>query len=373
MKKRWLVITGILVILMGFGAVALANSPIKILVDGKEIKTQVSPQVMEGRVMVPIRYIAEALGTNVEWNQNTRTVRINDEEKQNLKRRLEELESAVIPTSAKEAALSWGKAVKNRNGALQYAILSPELQEKYRGYYQNSNWVTGVSSPGVESFDIIDAKESDNTGEFTISYKLITSTGSAGSCFDRITTQRLNNGWHITKLNSHDKSLELYGIMQNLLDKQYQHYRVLNQEITQQSLKISDYQVEAEYQIKVITVPNVATPAEWPSIKGMNKYLQDNAGKLSPAAVQKVKEQIAFWNKEIQGYIDQPADGYDAIQIRVKTDNEDNIVEESVRFYRDDGAGKFLPLDMNGPQFQTNQQLTDIWYNEMKQLTEGTK
>ena len=33
----------------------------------------VAPYIKDGRTMLPIRYVAEALGFEVEWNSNTRT------------------------------------------------------------------------------------------------------------------------------------------------------------------------------------------------------------------------------------------------------------------------------------------------------------
>ncbi len=45
-------------------------------------------------------------------------------------RRIELLEKVLVPQTATEAALTWAKGVKTRNGALQFAVLSPELRGK---------------------------------------------------------------------------------------------------------------------------------------------------------------------------------------------------------------------------------------------------
>ena len=42
-------------------------------VDSK-IKMDVAPYIKDGRTMFPVRYLAEALGFDVEWNRSTRTV-----------------------------------------------------------------------------------------------------------------------------------------------------------------------------------------------------------------------------------------------------------------------------------------------------------
>lgn len=47
---------------------ANAGNIIRIYVDGIEISTDVQPQIIDGRVMVPIRAVAQAVGCSVEWD-----------------------------------------------------------------------------------------------------------------------------------------------------------------------------------------------------------------------------------------------------------------------------------------------------------------
>lgn len=51
-----------------------AESPIKIVLDGREINTDVPPQIIGGRTLVPIRVISEAIGMGVRWDAAARTV-----------------------------------------------------------------------------------------------------------------------------------------------------------------------------------------------------------------------------------------------------------------------------------------------------------
>ncbi len=53
---------------------AMASDNIKVKVGGEKVKFDVQPQIMNGRTMVPLRAIFEALGASVEWNAETRTV-----------------------------------------------------------------------------------------------------------------------------------------------------------------------------------------------------------------------------------------------------------------------------------------------------------
>lgn len=56
--------------------VAYASGKITILVNGKVIASDVAPQMVNNRVMVPISFISKALGASVGWDQKTRTVTI---------------------------------------------------------------------------------------------------------------------------------------------------------------------------------------------------------------------------------------------------------------------------------------------------------
>ena len=51
-----------------------AATEVTVKVDGKVISSDVAPQIISGRTMVPLRAIFEALGATVAWNDSTRTV-----------------------------------------------------------------------------------------------------------------------------------------------------------------------------------------------------------------------------------------------------------------------------------------------------------
>lgn len=75
MNKKVLIITCVTAILLLIGSViALAGSPIKLMVNGRTIQSDVDPMLVNGRTMVPIRVVAEALGANVTWDEATNTV-----------------------------------------------------------------------------------------------------------------------------------------------------------------------------------------------------------------------------------------------------------------------------------------------------------
>lgn len=49
------------------------NNDIKVTVDGHELDFDVPPQIIEGRTLVPLREIFEALGSAVQWDAKTKT------------------------------------------------------------------------------------------------------------------------------------------------------------------------------------------------------------------------------------------------------------------------------------------------------------
>jgi hypothetical protein len=56
------------------GAYCTYADDVKVTVDGKEVAFDVPPQIIEGRTMVPVRAIFEAVGADVQWDEKTQTV-----------------------------------------------------------------------------------------------------------------------------------------------------------------------------------------------------------------------------------------------------------------------------------------------------------
>lgn len=54
----------------------MAASPIKLIVDGKDITSLSSPVIENDRTLVPIRFVSEELGAIVTWNNDNRTVKV---------------------------------------------------------------------------------------------------------------------------------------------------------------------------------------------------------------------------------------------------------------------------------------------------------
>jgi len=62
--------------LLTAGIASAASESVRILVNGREIASDVPPQIINGRTMVPLRFVAEAMGAIVSWDAPSRTVRV---------------------------------------------------------------------------------------------------------------------------------------------------------------------------------------------------------------------------------------------------------------------------------------------------------
>lgn len=81
MKKRIPAIGTIVFLILSFAVgVGMALEPVKLFVNGKEIQSNPTPVIIDGRVMVPMRVVAETLGAKVEWDDKNRAVRVSVKE-----------------------------------------------------------------------------------------------------------------------------------------------------------------------------------------------------------------------------------------------------------------------------------------------------
>lgn len=85
-KWPWLlaavVALGIIVLLAGAG---YAQEAIRIIVNGQAVTSDVPPQIVDGRTLVPLRTVAAALGAQVDWDAASNSVIITQSAPQTLK------------------------------------------------------------------------------------------------------------------------------------------------------------------------------------------------------------------------------------------------------------------------------------------------
>lgn len=84
------------------------------LVNGEPSSMDVAPVIVNGRTLAPARYVAEAFGYEVNWNENTRTVSITPAK--SVENAFEKLKSIIISKGKKNSEKSRYEIVKYENG-----------------------------------------------------------------------------------------------------------------------------------------------------------------------------------------------------------------------------------------------------------------
>ncbi|MDF9410046.1 copper amine oxidase N-terminal domain-containing protein [Pelotomaculum isophthalicicum JI] len=150
MKKHMLfLLLGILVGILSFGAVsALAQGPVQIIVNGDIIQPDVPPQIINGRTMVPIRFVAEALGANVQWDAQTNSVIIttnNSESVHNTSTNQSTTDfSTIEPYYMSSSLFNYGVNYSNtRKGA---------IIKMAGNYYENGVQLSCLAQPSETAF-----------------------------------------------------------------------------------------------------------------------------------------------------------------------------------------------------------------------------
>lgn len=117
------------------------------------------------------------------------------------KMRITLLERALEPKEPYAAVKAWAEGVKTRNGALQYAVMSPKLKDlNYDGFVE-LGWVTGVSSPWVESYEIVEKyRLNDDIYRYLVKFIY---TDSTKSCFYEskyVTINNFDGSWLVSNI-----------------------------------------------------------------------------------------------------------------------------------------------------------------------------
>jgi hypothetical protein len=178
---------------------------------------------------------AAAQVTAIEQNSIQKSIR---------EERLEMLERSIVPKTPNATIALFAEAVKSRNGALQYALFSGESRVGLTKSMENSHWVTGVSSPWVETYKILSQKEliKHKRMEFIVEFDLATSTGKAGKDAARVTVEKIDDRWYITSLGPYNNNS--IGIWNT-------HESVKEQNLEQNLKKMVTYNSSLGYKIQL--------------------------------------------------------------------------------------------------------------------------
>ena len=169
------------------------------IIDGKGAIKDDSQFIIDGITYVPFQFFRDTLDENIYLgylSDGSFAVRAFDKDgyENNFDRLIKDFR---FPSSEKEAVEMYADAVTSRNGAVQYGLLSDKLRkEKYSTLYE-LNFVTGTSSPWVDSYKI--SKTGDYSYRIDFTLKTSVPDDVSTSTFD-IKAEQVNESWRITSI-----------------------------------------------------------------------------------------------------------------------------------------------------------------------------
>lgn len=224
MRNRWLMLISIAVIICGLTAASWATDTVNLVVNGQEIKSDVPPQIIDGRTMVPVRFIAEALGSEIEWDADKKTVFINTKDSKNK-------DNTDLQTVIKLVG-GFGMSIKN------VPLLAPDksviegIQENYSEFVSPAllaKWQSDpqnapgrmTSSPWPECIEITATKKSSES-KYQVEGQIIEMTSAemanGGYAAQRpitLVVEYLGGKWLITSVKI-DANQETATVYQNM-------------------------------------------------------------------------------------------------------------------------------------------------------------
>ncbi|MFC3746930.1 hypothetical protein [Paenibacillus sp. GCM10012306] len=203
-----------IVLCTGLGAMlavgsAYAGSKLSLFINGQEfVSSTLDLQVQDGKVLVPIDKLAEEFKGKAVYDAKKNEVQVTLPDSALQAIQIKRLESGLVPSTAKEALNTWVKGIQTRNGALQYAVFSPDLRAKTKKEFDDYYWTTGGSSPHMTEIDKLKTKAlNKTTTQFSFDYGLRASnwkgTGSAVVTVQKLTSDGYE-GWYITNIKMKD-------------------------------------------------------------------------------------------------------------------------------------------------------------------------
>ncbi len=164
---------------------------------GGSVKLDQPPKAIGNIMYVPKDYFSTILKEDVfYYGDALRIYKIDPAKKNNMFD--EQITGFVSPDSADKAVNMYAQAVKERKGAIQYALFSDALKKAKKSTFEELNWVTGVSSPWVTDYQI----KKTGTNSYDIIFHWATSTGKADDSIVKVKTGKIagQEYWQITEV-----------------------------------------------------------------------------------------------------------------------------------------------------------------------------
>ena len=114
-------IAGLLVgVMLTMAIPAFAANAIRLIVNGQEVSPEIPPMMVKGTTMVPLRFVAETFGADVEWDSSSNTIKLWQSREQALW--LDLLQSTM------DAVYNWKDACRWSN----YLVYTDAAYDRYQ-------------------------------------------------------------------------------------------------------------------------------------------------------------------------------------------------------------------------------------------------
>ncbi|MBE7052676.1 MAG: hypothetical protein E7391_00170 [Ruminococcaceae bacterium] len=154
MKKIISIILSVALILscLGMTSVVLADDTIKVVINGENLNMDQPPVLTEGRTLVPVRAIFEALGAKVEWDDITKTATgVLGETKIEI-----QINNKVAKVNGKDITLDVPAQIVNSRTLVPVRFISESLGAKVDWDGNTKTVIITTSSGNVMTFDNLD-------------------------------------------------------------------------------------------------------------------------------------------------------------------------------------------------------------------------
>lgn len=147
----------------------------------------------------------------------------------------------------------------------------------------------------------------------------------------------------------------------------YTRNKVLEQEIKLLSASAEGAKVVAFYDVHLRFTLDYPSPEEAPALKGRLRWLREHEEKLSPAVLERAREEIAMWRRDLAEYISTPQDAYERLKVEGVRGKDGRLGEVRILCEVDDPTGKgvrYVPPE----EVRSDAQVEQDAYRSMEEL-----
>lgn len=222
---------------------------VNVVVDGKKVESDVPAISLDGRTMVPVRFVSDALGADVAWDQKTYTVSIKKPIAQsNTKATVKEIAKKATDYKGYAVTLEYTEELsslkinqrivedigENVSNSINLAALARNLDvDEVAIYYDENGNLT--SATYIKKHDILDFLNYKlSIEEFVNKWEIVTN-GTSGNTF-QLPSLPVNNSY--PELYSNDGKTYLGKLTTNTFDKDsvFNEFGTYGSKYSQQSI-----------------------------------------------------------------------------------------------------------------------------------------